>query len=120
MKRSLVVSAGLVTVLLLSACDAPGDIGHRVLGTWGDASQSSQPSLGFSQDGKVTGTDGCNRLSGSWTNDEDEISLGPLTSTLMVCEGVDTWLGTGVSAKVDDSRLHIFNSAGTEIGTLQR
>lgn len=39
-------------------------------------------------DGKVTGSDGCNRLSGSAEISGDVITFGPIASTKMACPGV--------------------------------
>lgn len=43
-------------------------------------------SISFSlSDMRVTGTGGCNRFSGTFTAKGDELSLGPLASTKMMC-----------------------------------
>ena len=39
----------------------------------------------FKPDGKVTGSGGCNRFSGSYAVDGDKISIGPLAATKMFC-----------------------------------
>lgn len=48
------------------------------------------PTLEFFEPGRVSGTGGCNRITGGYTVDGDTISFGPLASTMMACaeEGV--------------------------------
>jgi heat shock protein HslJ len=41
-------------------------------------------------DGKLTGNDGCNQLTGTATVTDDTVSFGDLASTKMACPGVDT------------------------------
>jgi putative lipoprotein len=41
--------------------------------------------IGFGDDGKVHGSGGCNRFSGSYAVDGDKISIGPLAATRMFC-----------------------------------
>ncbi|MBF4564126.1 META domain-containing protein [Plantibacter sp. VKM Ac-2876] len=91
-----------------------------IVGVWGDADAQNTPSLVFAEDGKVTGTDGCNRLMGSWTADGDTVEFAPLVSTRMACEGVDTWLSGGASGTWTDTSLVVLDESGTEIGTLER
>jgi len=40
----------------------------------------------FTEDGKVSGSAGCNQYNGSYTLDGDKISIGPLATTKMACE----------------------------------
>lgn len=46
----------------------------------------TEPALTFGSDGSVTGSDGCNSLSGSADIDGDEITFGPLAQTRRACE----------------------------------
>lgn len=43
------------------------------------------PELDFGQDGRVSGTSGCNRFTGSYTEGNGRLELGPLASTRMAC-----------------------------------
>lgn len=88
-------------------------------GTWG-ADEPGQPHLQLGADGTVTGTDGCNRLMGKWTLEEDVFHFQQMVSTMMYCEGVDTWLNGAASAKVHEDSLHVLDRGGVEIGTLHR
>lgn len=113
----LFAAAAAVAALALTGCSSAAS---TVVGSWGDSAQTDQPSLNFSDDGKVTGTDGCNRLMGGYTEDGGVITFEQLASTMMFCEGVDTWLSQAVTAKLSGDTLTINNEAGAEIGTLKR
>lgn len=104
--------------LVTGACSSPSAVTSPE-GSWGsDASQ--EPQLTLSEGGSLSGTDGCNRLIGSWELVGDRVELSPLGATMMFCEDVDTWLGGATSAEVKDDALHLFDQAGTEIGVLGR
>lgn len=90
-----------------------------VEGTWGSTSPAS-PNLTFDADGTVTGTDGCNRLTGSWSVDGDVVLLARLASTMMYCEGVDTWLSHASEVVVNGTTLDVSDDTGARIGTLER
>ena len=89
-------------------------------GTWGDAGDSAEPSLVLDEDGALSGTDGCNQLSGAWTDDDDTITFDNVASTMMACEDVDTWLSKLSTGTVSGDTLTVYNARGKEIGTLER
>lgn len=124
--RLLALTTGLLMAFSAAGCasgDQSGDSGAAgggsPVGAWGSTAAQS-PNLTFTDDGTVSGSDGCNRLSGSWTQDGETVKLGQMVSTLKACPGVDTWLTTAVSATVDGDTLRISDEGGTEIGTLER
>lgn len=88
-------------------------------GIWGHDAPGS-PSLELIEDGSFTGTDGCNRLFGSWTQDGPSVEFSGVGSTRMACVDVDTWLERLHSGRVEANALHISDPEGTEIGTLDR
>ena len=88
-------------------------------GTWG-TKPPGQPQLTFQEDGTVTGTDGCNRLIGEWELSDDKVRLVNLASTMMYCEGVDTWLRNARTVETRGDQLHVFDCDGQKIGTLTR
>jgi hypothetical protein len=89
------------------------------VGTW-EAGADGATSLQLSPDGTVTGNDGCNVLSGSWTQDsEGEISLDLLTEATKTCDGADAWLGRGRSADIVEGYMYVNGEAGSAIGGLQ-
>lgn len=113
----IIAAAAAVAALTLTGCSAASS---SAVGNWGDASQSDQPSLELSKDGKVTGTDGCNRLMGSFTEEGDTVQFKQLASTMMFCEGVDTWLSKADTATVSGDILTVNDETGAQIGTLAR
>ncbi|VXB16001.1 META domain-containing protein [Citricoccus sp. K5] len=94
-------------------------IDHR----WG-SDAPGQPWLGFEAGGRLHGSDGCNRLMGEWTLTAQRADFGRLVSTMMFCEGVDTWLNGAVSARLlhdaSGDRLEVLDAAGRVIGVLPR
>lgn len=72
-------------------------------------------------DSPQTGTDGCNDLSGRWTQDSTgRIYLEALLPrTTNVCDGVDTWLIGGRSADILDDFMYVNGDMDSPIGGLQ-
>lgn len=120
MTRRMPLGRGLAIagVLALALTGCAGN-GADVYGTWGEKA-NAKPYLELSDDGSVAGSDGCNRMTGNFTVDGDTVTFGQLASTLMACEGVDTWLSKAETATVDGDTMTVFNTKGDEIGTLDR
>jgi len=83
--------------LALSAC-ASGSNSPSIVGTWkltayGPANSptpavaDAEASLTFNFDGTVTGNGGCNGLGGDYEVNGNQITFGPIMSTLMACDG---------------------------------
>ena len=89
-------------------------------GTWGDADDTTQPSLELAEDGTLSGTDGCNQLSGQWTENGVDLTFENVASTLMACADVDTWLSALDTATIDGSTMTVHDESGEDIGTLER
>lgn len=107
--------------LLLTACASPSTTpAASHAGIWGDAAGTGAPYLELDDDGKLSGTDGCNRLIGTWKADGNDITFGELASTRMACEGVDAWLAGAVSATITDTTMTVIGADGSEIGALDR
>lgn len=88
------------------------------VGGWGDDA-SGKANVVFTDDGTLSGNDGCNHFSGSWKQAADGFEISAIVSTLMACPDVDAWLATMTAVTVDGDTLHVFKD-GTEIGTLPR
>lgn len=92
-------------------------------GFWG-SEKPGQPNLVLAADdafsGTVAGTDGCNRLTGRWRLDDGVVRFTQMASTMMYCEGVDTWLSQAASAEVRGKTMYVFDREGNAIGTLAR
>ena len=52
-----------------------------------EAGSASPPTIDFGWNGIVSGTTGCNTYSGGYELDGARIAVGPLGTTLMLCEG---------------------------------
>lgn len=80
--------------------------------------------LGQEQDankaGFLTGSDGCNRLSGQWMMVDGELTFPQLGGTQMACEGTDTWLSKAASGTLDGDVLTVKDATGATLGTLDR
>src|SRR5688572_21766190 len=73
--------------------------------------QTPVPELNFDPAGRVTGFTGCNQLTGEYTMDKDQITLGPLIITKKSCENMrvemmmQQFLPTVGSYKVEKDKL---------------
>ena len=105
--------------LILSACGGASTKAPDASGDWG-VDQRGEPNLHLAKDGKVSGSDGCNRLMSTWTQDGDQVKFTVVAGTLMACEGVDTWLSAMESATIKGDTLTIKGPAGKKIGELKR
>ena len=76
-------------------------------------------SLELAEDGTATGTDGCNRMVGTWEQNGTQVAFGEWATTRMACQSVDTWLSLAVKATLEGENLVFVDENGIEIGTLQ-
>lgn len=89
------------------------------VGRW-EASVDSATYLQFTSDGTVTGSDGCNGLSGRWDQDDDGRIIWEMASTsTTICDGIDTWLSEGRSGDIIDDYLYVNGETGSAIGGLR-
>lgn len=117
MKKSLrVVPALLVLSVALSGCAAT----PSAAGSWGSPLKPNQPSLLLEESGVLTGTDGCNRMMGSWGQEGADVILSDVATTMMFCDGVDTWLSTATRAELEGDTLVFFNVNDAEVGELTK
>ncbi len=73
--------------------------------------------------GKVAGTDGCNRYTGSYTVDGSNIKFGQLASTMMACpdpimkqaDAYQKALGQAATYKSDAKQLTLYDASGKEL-----
>ncbi|WP_246150274.1 META domain-containing protein [Agromyces intestinalis] len=98
----------------------PAAAGEGFIGTWG-TDATGEPFLVIADDGTVTGSDGCNRLTGTWEPDDGGgIEFEGVASTLMACEGVDQSLNRLDSATVDGDTLTVLDDDDVVLVTLTR
>ena len=89
-------------------------------GIWGNPENTREPSLELHEDGRLTGTDGCNRLMGRWVLEDGTVRFQEVAMTMMACPDVDQWLASAASAVPADDTLLVYDGAGNEIGSLAR
>ena len=89
-------------------------------GIWGNPENSREPSLELHKDGRLTGTDGCNRMMGHWVMEDGTVRFQEVAMTLMGCPDVDQWLASAASAVPDADTLLVYDGDGNEIGSLTR
>ena len=86
----------------------------------------TQITVNFGEDGLLSGSDGCNRFSTSYTVDGDSITIAPNgASTMMACpepvmkqaQAFATALGSAATYAVDGASLTLNDSAGTAVAT---
>ena len=99
-----------------SPSDAPVE---DVAGVWGMQDTEGIASLELAEDGTATGTDGCNRMVGTWEQNDTQVAFGEWATTRMACQSVDTWLSLSVKATLEGENLVFVDENGIEIGTLQ-
>ena len=129
MSRALRAVGGaltLLTVALVAAtpamagdAPAPGSAGVGAStpeGEWRTRTDGVRQTVTFDADGTVYGDSGCNRFTGSYEVDGDMLTIGPLASTLIMCEEnvMDaeqiflTKLQAAVSFTATDARLRLY------------
>lgn len=126
-KGKLIIGGGcaIFAVLMLAGClgeeGAARGGSEDPVGTWGDSTDKTSPYLVLEDGGGLTGSDGCNTLSGSWSIDEaDQVEFEDVASTRMACEDVDDWL-LGLSvATISADTMTVLGQDGAEIGQLER
>lgn len=114
MKVGIVTCGAIVAGAVMVGC-AESSAREDAVGTWGPG----EPQLVLDADGRVSGSDGCNRLMGSWSEADGEIQLSELASTMMACLGdVDTWLNGASKLNVEGHTMHVLDNGGWKSGSL--
>ncbi|PRI10293.1 META domain-containing protein [Leucobacter massiliensis] len=110
----ILILAG-AALLSLGGCASSGS--SDFVGSWGGDDPS--PNITIEDDGRVSGTDGCNRLSGMGSFDGDRFVFGTLAQTKMAClddaEVIEPW---PESARVDGDELVLLDQDGNEVTRL--
>lgn len=125
------VASGLAiaaaAALILSGCapaaSTPGTGaagGPNPVGSWGTVDSTGVPFLTFVEGGQFSGSDGCNNLTGGWELDGNTIDFENVATTLMACEGVNTWLSGLEEATISGTTMTILGDDDKVIGTLER
>lgn len=90
------------------------------VGAWGGQSVLNEPSLALAADGTLSGSDGCNRVHGSWSDQGDAVVFENVASTRMACEELDTWLSGLATATIDGDTMTVRGEGDIILGTLDR
>ncbi len=90
--RRGLVAATIATGLLLASVGPAfaGDTGGALrspVGDWRTSTDGIRQTITFDDEGQVFGDSGCNRFMGSYKVKGDRLTIGPLASTMMFCEG---------------------------------
>ncbi|MFO1394079.1 MAG: META domain-containing protein [Steroidobacteraceae bacterium] len=131
--RSLAFCAALTIVMagpMAFGADAPASLDGTawVLATLGDAPAPELPAVTLSfQDGRLSGTDGCNRYSGTYHSSGSGFALGGgIASTKMSCgpsvmATAQSWnaaLAAARSWRIVEGRLELLGPGGKRLATL--
>ncbi|SDQ33639.1 META domain-containing protein [Leucobacter chromiiresistens] len=96
-------------------------IASEVVGTWkAEEAGDVAAELTFESGGALTGSDGCNTLTGRWEADDTRIEFDDVAITQKECIGMEPWLGRLDEATLSADTLTIFDDSETQIGTLNR
>ncbi|GLU88592.1 META domain-containing protein [Agromyces sp. NBRC 114283] len=107
--------AAVMLVTTLGGCAGGG--GPDPVGTWGDPDGAY---LELESGGAFTGNDGCNRLTGSWTMEDDNISFDDVASTRMACPETEAVLEGLDTANVSGDTMTVYADDEAQIATLDR
>ncbi len=124
-RMAAVMSLAASATLILAGCatNAPGandmDL-SPYLDTTFSSTEAGEPYVEFGENGRFTGSDGCNGFGGEYEVDGDVLVLNPGFTTLKACEGVDGWLQHAKTVALDGDTLRVYDAAGDELGTLSR
>lgn len=115
LRRGTALVATLLLTLLASGC---GTITNSAIGTW--AAEQPEVHLEFTHEGVVSGTDGCNRVTGYWQQDGDTVTFYGLASTLKGCPDTQVWLVNPATATVEAGTMTFYNAEHDKLGQLRR
>ena len=118
MKRTIVLCVLAAAGLTVLAGCAPSSSSSYV-GTW-TSDRPAGTQLQLKDGGDLSGNDGCNAMSGQWTESKGRITFSKLAVTTKACPDVDPWLSKAASARSDGDTLNVYDSAGTQVGVLDK
>ena len=131
----------ILTAVLISACGAGPEVrrsgdGGVTDGPWTlellggrsvDQMSEHLPVLSFSSEGLIAGSDGCNRLQGSYQREDERLSFSRFASTRMGCAHGEALAQAFVAAlsivqsfEVAGDALSLYDGTGAEVMRLRR
>lgn len=107
-----------VTELVRSTDASVGPQGLPI-GQWVESAADRAPFLSIAADEKFSGSDGCNNIFGTWQlADDGSVEFSGVGSTMMFCDGVDTWLSTAAVGYIQGGVMTIQDADGNVLGQL--
>ncbi len=132
----LTVSLLVLAAFILSACSASSTLAGTSwkLISFGPANNPTaantepNPTITFDKDSKVSGSVGCNSLSGSFKVSGDKLVFGPIATTMMACDEklmlqestVLQVLGETAKFKLEGSKLTITSNSGDMVAIFEK
>lgn len=93
---------------------------QSVNGKWVSSKPGSAAFLNICADGSLTGSDGANRISTTWTADDSGAAINSFLTTQRAMQGMEGWVGKARRVEADDDQLNVFDQAGNRLGVLTR
>lgn len=87
--------------------------------------ENREAQLAFGAHGRLYGSDGCNRLLGSYTLDNDQLTLSEIAGMQMVCLDISARrltdaLKDAEHGRIEGSLLTLYNNGGQTLAILER
>ncbi|MGC3965034.1 MAG: META domain-containing protein [Rhodocyclaceae bacterium] len=90
------------------------------------ADRNREPYISFKDGGNVSGSSGCNRMVGTYKQEGDALSFGPIAGTRMACiSGMDqeqrflSALGAVAKWRIDGSHLELLDASGQSLARFE-
>lgn len=93
---------------------------NSVNGRWVSSKPGSAAFLKITDDGSLTGSDGANRISTTWTADDSGAVVESFLTTQRATQGMERWVGRTRRVEADGDRLNVFDQADNHLGVLHR
>ncbi|GAA1547279.1 MULTISPECIES: META domain-containing protein [Brevibacterium] len=93
---------------------------NSVNGRWVSAKPGSAAFLNITADGALTGSDGANRISTTWSSDDSGAVVESFLTTQRAAQGMERWVGRTRRVEAAGNQLNVFDQAGNHLGVLNR
>ena len=111
--------AGLAALALAVLAGCAPSASSDYTGTY-TSDHPSGTELDLKDGGTLSGNDGCNTMTGSWTESKGRITFSEMAVTTKACPDVDAWLSKAASARSDGDTLNVYDENGSAIGVLDK
>src|SRR5699024_2646843 len=115
LRRAMALTGVLLLTLLATGC---GPITNSPIGTW--AGEQGATQLEFTNEGAVTGPDGCARVTGYCHQKADTVTFYGLAPAEQACNDGQVWLKDPATATVSNGTMTFYDSDHEQIGELTR